>query len=351
MSGTRDVTLDIARGIAIVAIVLGHVGRGLGDAGILDTGPADALDRALYFTHLTVFVFVSGLLTPASVASRSKVAWVLQRVRLFLYLYVVWSLIQGIVRVALAGYTNTVVTWGDLLQLWVPRGHLWFLPFMAVASLAVVLARPWVPGMRWTVILGTAVSLTLWGVSGPWVFTQGWALFGALLLGAAIGRRPLILGLSRIKSPVLAVLGAGGLLAYGLLLTTPAEPPTYFQPARSLTQVLLGAMVSVLGLAVVLVVSALLARTAVSGPVAALGRQSLSIYLAHILAASGFRIIVSGFGYEDQVLHLVGGVVAGILLPLLLTRVARYPWVGWLLSDSLLRTRTPDPALRQGGQG
>ncbi|NLI18180.1 MAG: acyltransferase family protein, partial [Actinomycetales bacterium] len=65
--GRRDPSLDIARGIAIVMVVLGHVLGGLLDAGIGQPPPGtDRFVVALYVTHLPVFAFVTGLLMPGA---------------------------------------------------------------------------------------------------------------------------------------------------------------------------------------------------------------------------------------------------------------------------------------------
>ena len=57
----RDRSVDAARGIAIVAIVLGHVERGLASAGVLALHQAATLDRLLYLFHLSTFAYLSGL--------------------------------------------------------------------------------------------------------------------------------------------------------------------------------------------------------------------------------------------------------------------------------------------------
>jgi uncharacterized membrane protein len=52
-SVSRDQTIDLARGIAIVTIVVGHVLGGLGSAGMLDPDSAGVISatRLLYTFH------------------------------------------------------------------------------------------------------------------------------------------------------------------------------------------------------------------------------------------------------------------------------------------------------------
>ena len=62
----RDRAIDVAKGIAIVAIVVGHANRGLSSAGMA-IPHVETLDRVLYLCHLTVFAFLSGLFIRRSV--------------------------------------------------------------------------------------------------------------------------------------------------------------------------------------------------------------------------------------------------------------------------------------------
>ena len=55
-----------------------------------------------------------------------------------------------------------------------------------------------------------------------------------------------------------------------------------------------------------------------------LGQMSLEIYLAHVLAYSGTRILLlRGFGITATSVHLICGVVAGLGLPILLAIIAQ----------------------------
>jgi len=56
-----------------------------------------------------------------------------------------------------------------------------------------------------------------------------------------------------------------------------------------------------------------------------LGRKSMYIYLMHILCAAGFRILAEKlFHQHNPLLHLVGGVCAGIFIPIMLIYSIRH---------------------------
>ena len=49
-----------------------------------------------------------------------------------------------------------------------------------------------------------------------------------------------------------------------------------------------------------------------------IGKQSLAIFVAHTIFAAGFRVVLAKLGQTDLVMHVVGGVLAGVLGPLCL---------------------------------
>lgn len=62
-----------------------------------------------------------------------------------------------------------------------------------------------------------------------------------------------------------------------------------------------------------------------------LGCHSMEIYLVHIIAGSGIRVILHKFlGVTDVGIHLVFGLLGGIGMPLLLVIFARRAGLGWL---------------------
>ena len=68
----RDSRLDVARGAAIIAIVLVHVVRGLHAAGLADEAAEDMIARAVGIWCLSVFAFVGGAFVPRPSSSLSS---------------------------------------------------------------------------------------------------------------------------------------------------------------------------------------------------------------------------------------------------------------------------------------
>ncbi len=331
----RDVLLDVARGLAMVAVVLGHVLGGLADAGIgggYQPWTAWAT-RLLYLTHLPVFAFVTGLLAPRGVERLGRAAYLWNRLTLLAYVYVLWTLIEGSVEVLTSRWKNHPTTWANVFSLWVPIGHLWFIPTLMVATCAIAVVRPWRRSpLSWLGLLVSAVAgLAAWGWGYPLAGASGGALILWFMAGAFVGFEPVVQAIRRLNgATLLAVAG----LATAALVTVAGLPevttPTVVDPARTPASVALGIVGSVAGAAAVLAFSGLAARSD-SPPtrlLAHLGRMSLQIYLAHIIFASGARVLLGGLGVDSLPIHLVVGLLAGVSGPLLLVLATRsLPWL------------------------
>lgn len=323
---SRDQSLDVARGIAIIAIVVGHVWRGLGAAGLVPQDRTFTLvDNGFYFFHLAVFVFISGLFVQQSVQKRGVRAYLLSREWLFLYLYLLWSVLQGLVKAASGTLSNNPSGLRDILRFWEPEGQLWFLPFLMLMVALVLAYRPW-DGLAqgWAAsLIGVVASLLMWGVGGGILGLSGLSLTAFYFIGAAVGARRMT---AVLRVPIVVALISALVLsaAYGwVLLGTDGTPPTVGAD-RSLDVVLWGVAGTLTSSFAVLLWSRFF--TAIPGArdaLAFLGQRSLEIFLAHIIAGSGTRVILAQLGVDSVVLHLVAGTIAGVLAPLILWWLGR----------------------------
>ena len=93
----RDRSLDVARGLAIIGVVLGHVVRGLFAAGLVDPSLARwaFIDRALYLFHLPVFAIATGLLMSRPVERDGQTRYLRGRLGMLSYVFLLWTLIEG----------------------------------------------------------------------------------------------------------------------------------------------------------------------------------------------------------------------------------------------------------------
>ncbi|GHC91775.1 acyltransferase family protein [Novosphingobium pokkalii] len=299
VSSQRILWIDGAKGIAILLVVLAHVWRGLHDAGMLDWNAAYATaDFTIYAFHMPAFFLLAGLTTPHSLRKgapgflRSKVVTVA-------YPYFLWSLIQGLIMVALARITNGKVSLSDLLAIpYRPMAQFWFLYTLFVFQVAIAVFKP-------RVLL--ALSIVCF-VATQFLFKYDTTLFNighfALFFaaGAALSDQLLVIP-TRVSVWIAAA--AFALLAIAYHFTT-----LYYLNIAVLPLALAGCLL--------VASSAVTAAPKAIGPtLGKLGQYSMSIYVMHIMAASGMRIALRKAGLPPYgEIYLVAGTLAGILLPI-----------------------------------
>lgn len=330
---TRDRSLDVAKGIAIVAIVVSHVLRGLADP---DTLPRQStgfleVDNAMYSVHIAVFALVAGVFVRPGVDKRGAGDYLRPRLTLFAWVYVVWTLVLAGSKQVESVVLGHGIDPGAVGQAFATAyGPLWWLGFIAMATVIAVVVRPWRSRPRVVVstVAVAAVSLAAWGWTGPWLFEEGVALLLFFWAGVLAGRVA-IARLTRSRwTPWVAVGGAA--VGAFLLVASDPMPPTSWIFERNIPDLVLGVVTSSALVAGVLALSGLLSRTLLVRPLGFLGTRSLEIFLAHILATTWTHQVLQGFGIDNLAVEIVLGTLAGVGGPLALWWVGRrigFPWL------------------------
>ena len=354
--------IDAAKGAAIMAVVFGHVWRGLDTAGLGPGAPIfETVDRFIYLFHMPAFFLLAGLTFPrvlaragaardesggaaagAGPSSRAAMtALARSRLERLLLPMILWTYLFIALRM-LPGQLANEPTEPSALLRWPlpPYAHLWFL--WALFGIQMLTATAWLAaGGRASARAGLGACLALAALAWPLGAQLSPLLSGflgavlhhlpAFVLGLALGLRagaPDSLargrGAPRRISPLLA---AGGAALFALcqaasLLSAPA-PDTGMQVQGLLSGLPTGLLRDLLSLGAALGFCALVDGLWSGRPgrgasgLRALGRNSMIIYLAHVPAAAAVRIAMQAAGIEDLATHLILGSVIGLLAPLL----------------------------------
>jgi len=277
----RDPLIDVARGIAIVLVVLGH-----------NTAVSHAAPRfvdALFLFHVPLFFALSGfVLRPATLtASAARLA------RRLLLPFALAALAVGAVKSVTRDMplTQTLegIAWGTGQTL--PWSHLWFLPALFVALLAAQWLRAWSATRAWrgALLLALLIIAALWWPPGAW---QGsgpagfappvglpWSLdlLPVTLLftwaGLWMATRPRAAFLHPLPAALaLAVFVAALLLGAGVDLNERIFEPAVLALAAAGAGILLALQLA----------RATLASRALTWLAATLGRHTLTIFLLHV---------------------------------------------------------------------
>lgn len=327
----RNIALDYAKGVGILLVVYGHVTQGLLNARFqADRGLHELINSVLYSFHMPLFFFLSGVFFLGSLARYGRKKLIENKLGTVFYPYVVWSLIQGLIEVALSGYTNNAATLGQVLSLlWLPRAQFWFLYTLFIIYLgSVALYRR--DGTYWsaTVLLLAVLLFVLRPLS---IGIYPAIAFGKYFVYFALGvsASSLLLSRGNANQPLLALmfLLATATFAgsqYLLLEMSGHEVSNLVQAIRLL--------LACFGIAFIITLCRLLARFELRW-LEFLGRHSMEIYLVHTLGSASIRIALNKFfGITDFGLHVALGMLFGVGVPLLMVSLAQKYRFGWLFA-------------------
>ena len=317
--------VDYAKGIGIILVVFGHVWRGLKAADLaFPAGLYSRVDHWVYSFHMPLFFVLAGLFA-ARAAEKPAGAYLVDKLRTIAFPYFLWSLIQGGMNLVLSRHTNSPLTPSELAEeiLLRPYGQFWFLYALMIQFVVFLPLRK----------MGLSpLALLAVGVVGPFLLSRTglpltpivWVAlewFGYFALGNLIQRW--LAGPHRRVSPValLAVaVVAAGVLAAG------ADRQVLERPEFRIA----AAMVGISG---VLAASFGLQRLGAAHYLVAIGKASLPIYVAHILATAACRMVLIGvFHTRHLPTHLFLGTAAGVAFPFLLDHLARRYRIKYLFS-------------------
>jgi polysaccharide biosynthesis protein PslL len=333
----RNATIDIARGLGIILVVLGHNWTVLQERG--------ELFRVIYSFHLPLFFFLSGLFLKDS-ARLWNFAW--SRADALLKPYFAVLVLLGIAEMAapqvipVAGTTPLAYFSGVLYGTaptieWTP---LWFLPHLFAASLlamALLRATRAFPRRRtWLWLVACAMLATGIGfINSFWQIDTGEALrFMGMerlpglpwSLDLLFISTPFVLFGFLLGKPVAAMrfnrfwFGASA-LAFAALHGYPGE--TMDLNLRVYGSPLMATLQAALGIYLVLSISSLLQRyAALRRPLAYIGSASLFILLFHYVLQGRAFLLLSHISHNALFVGAVS-LVAGVGLPLVLLEVVR----------------------------
>jgi fucose 4-O-acetylase-like acetyltransferase len=288
------------------------------------------LDPWIYSFHMPLFFLISGLFAERQV-ERSAGVFLRDKLATIIYPYVVWSWIQSLSQIALSRYTNRKPSLDELTWILVePVQQFWFLYALFWISVIYYILRRSRLSPQWVLLIFAALRLS-GNISLPlklWVVIYFVKWFGIYVsLGSVFNGYGWTERVNRAPAWKLALTAAVG----------------YFVVTASLYRAsdVLGVAAlstSLCGIAATLALAVLLSRAPGLDFVRVLGVYSLEIYVAHVIASAGARIVLQKiFQVQDVATHLVIGTVCGIVFPLMLTWLCRRFHADFLFRLSLRR--------------
>ncbi|MBI9099303.1 MAG: acyltransferase [Spirochaetaceae bacterium] len=328
----KNNSIFYAKAIGILLVVIAHVARGLFNAGVEMPPYYLLVDSIIYSFHMPLFFFLSGFFFYNSFKKRGGKI-IISKIDTIVYPYILWSIIQGTIEVFLSNFTNDTVEYSEVFSLlWAPRAHFWFLyALFVIFILAVILFSILSPKATVGIFILSAFAY-IYSLKMPDFFvlhyiSQNFVFF---VFGILFSIYFKIEKLSNLL--IVCILGTIFLL--GQFLFHRVLGLLYYQ--KGITSLFL-ALISIL---FILSLSSL-ASSRPNKFFIFIGSSSLEIYLMHILAGSGLRIILKNyFGIESFIIHLVLGSLFAIFAPLLAIIIIKKLKIPYMFSAPISNVMT-----------
>jgi fucose 4-O-acetylase-like acetyltransferase len=312
VSGRQD-WLDCTRGLGILFVVVAHTWRGLIDSDIMQwTATMRVIDTTVYSFHMPLFFFLAGI-TGASALTKEKFVSIRSKIRSVAYPYLLWSFIVGGLLLVTGKNAHTSFTWADMVAIpWHPIQQFWFLQTLfAIQILTLLVSR------RRTIFL---VALGGFIISSS-LLSHDRLLFNWLhfLIFFAAG-----VHFSSYKSSVLTKNSALAAILFALAIVIGIATRQHYTGWAFLPA-------AAVGIFLMMQCGTTLASSSYAFAFRLLGQRSMTIYVAHILVASGLRVVMVKLGVPlVPALYLTLCAGAGVLLPLAFHSVLQKLDMLWL---------------------
>lgn len=314
--------LDIAKGLLITLVVIGHAWRSVYDNGLLHNADIYHLvDSWIYAFHMPAFFFISGMFALHS-AQQSVKKNIEKKLRTIAYPYLLWSVIQSVLQLVMSGSTTSTMTIEKILKIpYVPVMQFWFLYALFFVFLVFILIK----------------QLT---TSPIFIFGTGLLFFFLIRTGNTPDFLPIIFLANNFIYFAAGILCANFLLSETYSKMKTAHLLAFFvlfffvnclmpSAANKIqpTMRLWGApFIAIPGVILTLLTASLLQQVSpvrLANAFSLLGRRSLEIFVTHTIFSAGFRIVAFKLaGINSLSFHLLGASLAGLVGPLILVYFA-----------------------------
>ncbi len=183
MKGKRLRSLDIAKGIAIILVVIGHAIPDASARQGISSPALEILFSVIYSFHMPLFFLISGYFvdTLSAAVSRKQLIWKKFQRLMIPYLFV--GLAYAPCKIILSQYANDPFQAANLWKMLIgvnPDGELWFLYSLFVISAFAYIFRAKV-GIKWMIgscMMGGGVASLIHNIPGNVFFFQFFFFLG-----------------------------------------------------------------------------------------------------------------------------------------------------------------------------
>jgi len=333
--------IDYARGIAIFLVLYRHIFEGIKRSGLDVSGHKfmEEANLAFFSFRMPLFFIISGVFIGGTLLKRGLNGFVINKWRLLLYPYLVWTVIQITIQMILSNYVNAERTYWDYLYIFYrPReiDQFWYLYALFNTSVlfAFTTVKFKIPG-SYQLVIGLLMFLLssylvqrkiylgfIYDILHFYVFVA----LGSLVSGFILDKKRYQLFSSwKLFFIILPFFVA----CQWYFLVTNVNHNMYgyvedFQP-------LLFLVIALSGVMFMINISFIFQRYNAIPLLRIIGFHSLFIYLMHVLAASATRIFMVKVLHVTNVpVLMITLILAGLFIPIIIYNLA-IRWNAWWL--------------------
>jgi uncharacterized membrane protein YcfT len=340
--------VDAAKGLSILLVVMMYAAYNVGE----HTGEVGALHYVIGFAtpfRMPEFFLISGLFL-SQVIERPWRRYADRRVVHYLYFYVVWVVIDLVLKAGIANQDVAAMAKGIAMAMVEPYGVLWFIYMLAVFSVAAKLcAQLRLP--HWQVIAISA-ALQMAHIDSPsYALDQFAAYFVFFYIGYAGSTYVFRIVDGATQHPRWAWAGlAAWAIAEAFLVFWPegrVQPTAMHMGLAAFPPLHLA--LAVVGAVALCVLASLLMRQPYTGWLRWLGAHSLVVYLSFTLPMSAVRIVAMKAGILNDPSALALAVfVLSVLAPVVLYLAIKRIGIGEFLFERPGWAHLPDAGDKRG---
>ncbi|RAJ06941.1 putative membrane protein YcfT [Chitinophaga skermanii] len=351
VNNSRLPWVDYARGIAIILVLYRHIFEGFLRA-IPGTDAYDYLEHAniiFYSFRMPLFFILSGVFIGRSLAKRSVGTIVKNKFNILLWPYLVWSVLQVTLQIALSKYVNADRTWHDYTYIALfPRriDQFWYLYALFNVTVLYVLLRQKLK-IGYQLLLGAAMYFTssyltrhqidigfVYDILHYYMFFA----FGDLIADYMLNKEKYKL--------------YGSWQVFGVLLPIFIVGQYYFLQENLMMkdyefveayQPILFIVIAVTGCAFMVNIAFMLQQYNVLKALRVVGYHSMYIYVCHVLVASATRVLLVKAGMTYIPLMLAICLVTALIVPIIVYNIAMQIGAWWLYSLERPEKKTVQP--------
>lgn len=171
----RDLSIDAVKGVAIIAVVVGHVCTSYYNSGLWQEDlTAKLLCDFVYSFHMPLFFIVSGYLSSIKKITHNNIKqFILNKIVAYGIPYITFSIIDFLFKILFKSYVNSPVSVSDLCLIFIyPIGILWFLYALLLISIVHAIMQVMFINSRIRCIIEVVLAFLLLFITNNFVYSE-----------------------------------------------------------------------------------------------------------------------------------------------------------------------------------